>query len=218
MLSATNPESGTVTYTYNAADGTLYSKTDAMNQTLYYYRDTYGRVTQVQHSNPNDIYGNPVPPTTTRSYTYDTNSADPSYSVNSLGRLTTVQYNVPAVSSALDNFGNEVDFTGDTVTEMYSYYGPGQVYAKRLRVTRSDSLNENLTADLNGTWIYNNEGKLKGINYPGDPNASPAPASFSYSYDGMGRLAGMTETAPYNLPVLSGVTYQCVGTNDADGQ
>jgi len=210
LLSVTNPENGTVTYSYYA-DGRLASKTDAMGQTLYYPRDTYGRLIQVQHSNPPDFYGNPVPPTTIRTYTWDANPVDPTFSVNSLGRVTTVQYSVPAVSSALDNFGNEVDFTGDTVTEMYSYYGPGQVYAKRLRVTRANSLNETLTADLNGSWTYNNEGRLKGINYPGDPNASPGPASYTYSYDGMGRLAGMTETAPYNLPVLSGVTYNASG-------
>jgi YD repeat-containing protein len=63
--SATNPESGTVSYTYGS-DGALGTKTGAMNQTLYYYRDSYGRVTQVQHSNPNDSYGNPVLPTTIR--------------------------------------------------------------------------------------------------------------------------------------------------------
>jgi YD repeat-containing protein len=53
LQSATNPENGTVFYTYNA-DGTLYSKTDAKNQTLLYQRDAYGRVTQVQHTNPPD--------------------------------------------------------------------------------------------------------------------------------------------------------------------
>ena len=42
LLSATNPESGTVTYAYNA-DGTLATKTDAMDQTLNYARDSYGR-------------------------------------------------------------------------------------------------------------------------------------------------------------------------------
>jgi RHS repeat-associated protein len=94
---------------------------------------------------------------------------------------------------------------------MYSYTVPGQVAGKRLRVTRADTLNETLTADLNGSWSYNNEGKLTGVNYPGDPNGNYAPPSYSYSYDGMGRLAGMTETAPTSLTLVSGVTYNAAG-------
>jgi RHS repeat-associated protein len=211
LQSATNPESGTVSYTYSATDGMLGTKTDAMNTSLYYYRDSYGRVTQVQHSNPNDSYGNPVPPTTIRTYAYDTNSVDNTFSQYSQGRLTTVQYNVPAISNTQDNNGHEIDFTGDTVIEMYSYTGAGQVAAKRLRVTRTDTLNETLTADLNGSWTYNNEGKLKGVTYPGDPNGLYPPPTYSYSYDGMGRLAGMTETAPSTYTMVSGVTYNAAG-------
>ena len=93
MLIATNPENGTVTYSYNA-DGTMASKTDAKGQTLLYLRDSYGRVTQVQHTNPNDFNGNPVPPTTIRTYTYDSNPIDSTYSQFASGRLTTIQYNV----------------------------------------------------------------------------------------------------------------------------
>jgi RHS repeat-associated protein len=157
--------------------------------------------------------GTPQNPTGTPTirYTYDTNSVDSTFSQYSQGRVTTVQYNVPAISSTYDNNNNQINFTGDTVIEMYSYTSPGQVAAKRLRVTRADSLNETLTADLNGSWTYNNEGKPTGVSYPGDPNGNPAPPTYTYSYDGMGRLAGMTETAPYNLPVLSGVTYNAAG-------
>src|SRR5712691_4423818 len=67
LQSATNPENGPVSYGYYS-DGKLYSKTDAKGQTIQYVRDTYGRVTQVQHTNPNDSYGNPVPPTVMRTY------------------------------------------------------------------------------------------------------------------------------------------------------
>jgi YD repeat-containing protein len=45
LTSATNPENGTVSYTYNA-DGTLAQKTDAKNQQIQYTYDTYGRVTE----------------------------------------------------------------------------------------------------------------------------------------------------------------------------
>jgi RHS repeat-associated protein len=199
LLSATNPESGTVSYGYNS-DGTLGSKTDAMGQTLNYARDSYGRVLTVSLGS-----------TVLRTYTYDTNSVDNTFSQYSNGRVTTLQYNVPAISTTYDNNNNQINFTGDTVIEMYSYTSPGQVAAKRLRVTRADSLNETLTADLNGSWTYNNEGKPTGVSYPGDPNGNYPPPSYSYSYDGMGRLAGMSETAPSNYTFLSGVTYNAAG-------
>jgi YD repeat-containing protein len=45
LTSATNPENGTASYTYNT-DGTLSQKTDAKNQQIQYTYDTYGRVTE----------------------------------------------------------------------------------------------------------------------------------------------------------------------------
>ena len=47
LLSATNPENGTVVYTYNA-DGTVATKTDAKSQRAVYTYDAYGRVTMVK--------------------------------------------------------------------------------------------------------------------------------------------------------------------------
>ena len=44
ITSATNPENGTVSYTYNA-DGTLASKTDANGNTETYTYDAYQRLT-----------------------------------------------------------------------------------------------------------------------------------------------------------------------------
>ena len=47
LLSATNPENGTVSYTWNA-DGTLLRKTDAKGQKVEYSYDGHRRVTQVR--------------------------------------------------------------------------------------------------------------------------------------------------------------------------
>ena len=47
LQSATNPENGTVSYTYNA-DNTVATKTDANGQTLTYSYDTLGRLSQVK--------------------------------------------------------------------------------------------------------------------------------------------------------------------------
>src|ERR1700675_1240014 len=46
LLSATNPENGTVTYTYNS-DHSLHTKTDAKSQVFTYSYDSYKRLTQI---------------------------------------------------------------------------------------------------------------------------------------------------------------------------
>ena len=147
-----------------------------------------------------------------RTYTYDTNlSDDPAYSQNALGRLTRVQYNTPAAASVLNYDDNWITFSPDNVTEMYSYSAPGQVVAKRLRVQRvGDRTGSTASADLNATWTYNNEGNLTGTAYPGDPNGYPAAPSYSYTYDGMGRLNGMGGSS-----VVSGVQYNAAGQMSA---
>jgi RHS repeat-associated protein len=161
-------------------------------------------------------------PTVLRSDTYDTNTVDNTFSANSQGRVTTVQYNVPSTSQTLDNNTNPINFTGDTVIEMYSYTGAGQVTAKRLRITRAYSFNETLSVDLNGSWTYNNEGRMTSVSYPTDPNYSPPTTApiYTYSFDGMGRLSGMVLTNTQNAgTMLSGVTYNAAGqtTNGANG-
>ena len=71
LLSATNPENGTVTCAYNS-DRTLHTKTDAKGQVLTYLFDQYGRILQVSSGNPG---------TGIRTYTYDSNSVDSTYSL-----------------------------------------------------------------------------------------------------------------------------------------
>jgi RHS repeat-associated protein len=75
LTSATNPETGTVSYTYNG-DGSLATKTDANNQQTTYTYDTYGRLTQAAGY----------------TYSYDTNPFDSNYSWNAAGRLTAVAW------------------------------------------------------------------------------------------------------------------------------
>ena len=146
------------------------------------------------------------------------------YSQYAWGRLTTVTYNVPAIEQTWDhnlNSGNggNVNFTGDTVTEMYSYTQPGQVAGKQLLITRQNSLNEVLQASLSGTWGYNNEGMMVSAVYPGapgnpsNPQAYPGPPTYTYPTDTMGRLNGMTEQD------INGTnTYASGGTYNAAGQ
>jgi YD repeat-containing protein len=194
LLSATNPENGTVSYGYNS-DGTLAWKQDAKGQKISYSYDQYGRLTQVIQSLPTDQNGNAI---TLRTYTYDSNSADPNYSYNALGRLTTVQYSVSAPWSAYDNAtSRNFTATGYTITEMYNYSKAGQLLGKRLRlVTGPDDGGRTATDDVNASWSYDTEGRLTGITYPADSNylstTGPAPA-YTYTYNGLGQLSGMTD-------------------------
>jgi YD repeat-containing protein len=76
LMSATNPENGTVSYTYRA-DGSLASKTDAKNQQTTYTYDSYGRLTQAAGY----------------SYYYDSNPLDASYPPGyGWGRLAAVAW------------------------------------------------------------------------------------------------------------------------------
>src|SRR5690242_605496 len=85
LLSASNPENGTVLYTYNS-DHTLATKTDAKGQVFSFSYDYLKRLTQVS---VNSGFGN----VTLRNYTYD---SDPTgYSQSAQGRLTSIQYPSP---------------------------------------------------------------------------------------------------------------------------
>jgi len=119
-----------------------------------------------------------------------------------------VQYSISSTSTGYNQFGQPISFTGDIVTEMYSYTQPGQAAAKRLRVARQWYTafgNGTLTADLNATWDYTskNEGHLMGATYPA------AAASYMYSYDAMGRLNTMTDGNGATL--VNGAQYNAAG-------
>jgi YD repeat-containing protein len=192
LLSATNPENGTVTYTYNA-DHTLNTKTDAKSQVFTYSYDGYQRLKTVSAG------GNLL-----RTYYYDTNQFDLNYSHFSAGRLTAIQY---APINYEVYFGSPQGST--TFTDMFTYTQPGQIGGKRLRVTKVqpylNGQNHTQTAvgDLNLGYGYNKEGKLTIATYPID--AYGHMPYFNYSYDPMMRPAGMTDQG--GATVVNGVLY-----------
>jgi RHS repeat-associated protein len=163
VLSATNPENGTVSYTYTWY-GSVATKTDAKGVQTRYSYDDLRRLTQIS-------YFTQFPPSWVEdvaarvTMSYDTNPVDGSYSQSALGRMTTRQYTV----------------NGTAFTDMYSYTGPGQVAGKRLRVTRYG-----VSADLNAAWSYDNEGKLSSVSYP-------LGGSYNYGYNEMGQLKTMKD-------------------------
>jgi YD repeat-containing protein len=163
LQSATNPENGTVTYTYNSKN-LLATKTDAKSQELTYAYDGYNRLTSVSLIPPYTCPPppqscNPPPPQVLRTYYYDTNPLDSTgFSQNIAGRLAAVQY--PAQSTIQMN-------------DMYSYTAAGQLgaglpAAKRLQVNQpvayknnnNQNEGENVVMNLDATYTYNGEGQM----------------------------------------------------------
>ena len=202
LTSATNPENGTVTYTYNSYNKVA-TKTDAKGQAIVYTYDSLARLTKVQRypsgtSGSEDICQQ-------ENYYYDSNPFTSSYSQYSSGRLAAVQYYAPPASAYVANYN-----CGTTLVEQYSYNQGGAKTNKGMLVTRtlawqSDSAGSNpptitgaSTADLESSYTYDNEGRMTGIQYPGGWNGTSTIAgpSVGYTYDSMGRLGGITSPSP----------------------
>ncbi len=203
LLSATNPENGTVTYTYNS-NNMLASKTDAKGNQLTYQYDSYNRLTSVTWANA------PSGAQVLRSYMYDNNTLDSSFSGSyTQGRLVAVQ-------NAQFTPGNGSLVNWVQLVEMYGYTQPGSVSGKRLQANEHIpypvGYGQTLTRNLDAAYTYDTEGKMTSAGYPttwtytggGVAQSTPGP-TYSYSFDSMSRLAGMTDQNS-NTDV-SGVTY-----------
>ena len=205
MLSATNPENGTVSYAYNS-DKTLATKTDAKNQQVQYTYDTYHRVTVVKRGilDPNNGYQFAEDTCQRETYSYDTNPYDGSFSQYSLGRLTAVQY-----KGGSQTLGS----CPTTFIDMFSYSQAGAVAKKRLRITRSSQ-----NVDLDATYAYDNEGRNTATQYPstwaiysgGNTGYWAAGPNLSNTYDSMGRLQKLTDV-PSQTDIISNTTYSPAG-------
>jgi RHS repeat-associated protein len=192
LLSATNPENGTVSYTYS--NHLLATKTDAAGNQFTYAYDSLHRL-QTVSANGNVL----------RTYTYDANTIDASYSQNVLGRLATVTY--PVINYDGDPSGLQ---GSTTFTDMFSYKPAGAIIGKRLRVTKTNTYlqfgmqhTQTAVGDLNLAYAYNNEGKPTSVTYPTDVNNNTP--SYNYSYDAMMRPQGMTDQSSNS--VVSNVQY-----------
>jgi YD repeat-containing protein len=128
LQSATNPESGTVSYAYNF-DYTVAAKTDAKGQKVVYTYDGYQRATLIQRL-PDGVNEDLCQRTT---ISYDSNSVDPSFGQNLWGRPAVVVTGQPGCP--VINFNPTAN--ASAFSQMYSYTAPGLVTNKRLRVTRS---------------------------------------------------------------------------------
>src|SRR5580698_6796702 len=110
-MSATNPENGTVTYTYNGY-GKVATRIDALNQKVAYTYDSYARLTEVQRY---PVSTGSEDTCQRETYYYDSNPFDGgSYSNYVSGRLAAVQY-----------MGGSVGGCTTTFQEWYNYGIPG---------------------------------------------------------------------------------------------
>ncbi len=197
LTSATNPENGTVSYAYNT-DNTLQYKQDAKGQQTVYTYDSQKRVTMVQrfpngqNSYPYEDYCNRV------TYTYDTNPVNPSFSQNSYGRLTTVQYGSTSSTNTGSQYGTTCVWAQNTwghttlFTENYSYHPAGAVRAKMVSETvQYPGWNPSTTSNQ-VNYVYNYSGQILQVTYP-----SLFPVTFTYGYDTMGRPVSLTDNGNY---------------------
>ncbi len=160
----TNPENGMVGFTYDGAHHVL-SKTDAMGQQTQYSYDSLGRLTG-EYFYPL-VGGVPTLDTNqTVLYNYDTNPHEPSFSTNSLGRLTAVQMNT--------NQWYE-----------YNYSSAGRVMNQRLQVAGHN---------YDATYVWDQEGRLTSQTWPSQVSPSTGP-QYTFQYDSMGRVAAMLDAS-----------------------
>jgi RHS repeat-associated protein len=186
LQSATNPENGTVSYTYNA-DNTLATKTDARSQEVSYTYDSFQRVTKITRPSGQNVV-----------FYYDTNPFSSTYSQNALGRLAAVQYQAGSPH---------------TFVEMYSYNTAGELTGKELQITYncnwwypSTSCSSAKVFTLNGTGTYDTEGRMTSQVWPLD-QAGIDP-SVTYGFDSMGRPNALTETySGSQYDKVTGVNY-----------
>ena len=81
------------------------------------------------------------------------------------------------------------------VVPIYGYKQTGMVDEKRLRVARSVTLWNGQPAvvqqDLERTWAYDDEGRMRGLTYPAA--ARPAGGSYTFGYNSMGQPSSMSD-------------------------
>jgi RHS repeat-associated protein len=192
LMSATNPENGAVSYTFNSYQKVA-TRTDAKGQQTVYTYDTYARLTKVQRY-PQGASG---AEDTCQQEDYYYDGASPSnstYPTNAQGHLSAVQY-WGAYNAVL---GNPCD---TTFTELYNYGTPGAPVGKQLQISRA-GVSQTIT--LTAGFTYDTEGRMTGETYPTDANN--ATANLGYTFDSMGRLNTMTDNIA-NQTVITGATY-----------
>jgi YD repeat-containing protein len=133
---------------------------------------------------------------------YDTDRQDPNNNYNFLlngwGRLTSVEWYA----------------LGYRIIERYSYFASGLVYKKRLHVTSGTNWPTTAGAALLPTdyyveaiYGYNNEGQTVSVTYPGATGSSGPGATYTYSFDSLGRPNKLTDNQATPIDWVKDVLY-----------
>ncbi len=186
LTSTTNPENGTVAYTYDSAHHVL-TRLDAKGQQTNYTYDIYGRLTLVQHlvSGTEDLtqrisyYYDAIPPGYQNGSATPFNNPPSGCCSNTAGRLAAVQF--PNSNSNVGWFGDDVQ----QLVYLYSYNQAGRVTMQDLRLAGGGSLVP--TMDFTATHTWDNMGRMTGMNYPLN---GPQVAMY---YDAMSNLSSETQ-------------------------
>jgi YD repeat-containing protein len=206
LLTATNPENGTVTYTYNL-DGTTATKVDAKGIKTEMSYDAYKRVSQMRKLT--QVSGVWTEDRCQRlDYFYDEGGG-----ANN-GRLTRVKWNW-----MLNGQGQEVHCSvAGGFVEQYLYNTAGRITQKTLTVTKSFN-GATGSAYLAANWAYNNEGQVTTITYPQHFEGTVQHRrEVTHGFDTLARLNSVqtnlpTETVPSPAwqSVISGVQFNAFG-------
>ena len=219
LTSATNPENGTVTYTYDGAHHLL-TRTDARQKQTQYTYDMYGRLYQVQHGtlsggvftadpaqfvtyywDASGVYGGAV-----SNYAFPANS-------NTWGRLAGVSF---------ANSGNPSlsTYSPSQVVHLFAYNQAGRVTVQDLRLISLDFNPRHYRGnDVYATYTWDALGKMTSMSYPlnGPQN--------TMTYDAMSNLTSVSQAPcqtsypPYNYycwtwgtpTTLASASYNLVG-------
>ena len=193
------------------------TKTDAKNQQIKYTYDIYNRVTQVSHF---PTVGGAEDTSQRVPYIYDTNTLDTNhtFSNNTSGRIAAVTYGPENNTTT-----NQLGYYLPAFAEWYNYQPSGLVATKRLQVQKTNYwTNQSGVGQTNAqvmnfdaayTYDTGGEGKILTVTYPttyptagqtGSLNSVAGP-KYTYSFDPMYRLSGMTDQN--NNTDVSGVAY-----------
>jgi YD repeat-containing protein len=177
LTSATNPESGTVSYTYNA-DGTLAKKTDANGNPETYQYDAYQRLIAI--------------PDRQQTFTYDTCPTAGQNAVIGCGSAAGQLVQATFGNTTSPMIGpNDLNFEYN-----YSYTPAGKVASNTLEVQSGNHNNGTSYAygALTASNNYDDQGVLTSVIYPIVENwAGSLTRTFTYTLDAMERPTGLSE-------------------------
>jgi RHS repeat-associated protein len=200
LTSATNPENGTVSYTYNA-DGTLASKKDAKQNTESYTYDTYGRLVGI------------TLPDQFQTFTYDTCPLTAQGCVSMAGQLMQAFFG--------SSLGAGVGANALSFEYNYSYTPAGKVASKTLQLQSANHLSfqgAQAYGAVTASYAYDNQGALVSLTYPQQETwvTGGVTTVFNYTLDAMERPTGMTDQNNYVW--ASNATYNAANQILSDGR